>query len=122
MAYQNPKQYGWCPPNDYQVHEVAEPALRRRSDRPRHHKGRVAFKTDDEEPKTTVVETPSVPETKATTNATKSVDEIAGLFINNERRRIELARLKSLSAKGLSAWDSENFLDGYGTRKSYYFV
>lgn len=108
MAYQNIKHRGWCPSNDYQVHEVAGPALRKGFEyHPRqqqHRKGHVAFSTILEEP----IEAPPVPvaEThdKTTTtesddqhvNAYQSVDAKADAFIKLEHRRLELARLKSL--------------------------
>jgi len=86
---------GWCPSKDYQVHEVTGPALRKRFDRPLHQKGRVAFKTNLEEPITVAAEATPVPhETHA--SAFRSVDQKADAFIMQERRRIELARLKSL--------------------------
>ncbi|TKY47689.1 hypothetical protein E2542_SST29749 [Spatholobus suberectus] len=100
MANQNPSYRGWCPSNDYQVHEVIGPALRKRLDRPRHQQGHVAFKTNLEET-ITVAETTPVPvaETETPTNhanAFRSVDQKADEFIRQEHRRIELARLKSL--------------------------
>ncbi|MED6184380.1 hypothetical protein PIB30_046915 [Stylosanthes scabra] len=97
--FQNLKQNGWCPSlRDYQVHEVVEPALRKTSGRPRHQKGRVAFKINDEE--ATKEESPSLPETKAMiNNVAETVDQKANMFITHERKRIELARLKSLNAK-----------------------
>ncbi|KAL4349825.1 hypothetical protein HN51_030928 [Arachis hypogaea] len=104
--FQNLKQNGWCPSsNDYQVHEVVEPALRKSSSRPRHQKGHVAFKINGEEaPKTAVAAAegvPSAPETKAIIkNVAETVDQKANMFIIHERKRIELARLKSLNAKG----------------------
>ncbi|KAL2332733.1 hypothetical protein Fmac_013946 [Flemingia macrophylla] len=96
---QNPRYRGWCPSNDYQVHEVVEPALRRH---PRHQKGRVAFKTNLEEPiivaesQLTLVPKIDTPTITNYANDYKSVDEKAGAFISQEYRRIELARLKSL--------------------------
>ncbi|ESW35675.1 hypothetical protein PHAVU_001G255100 [Phaseolus vulgaris] len=99
---------GWCPSNDYHVHEVTGPALRKRSDRPLHQKGRVAFKSILEEPITVAAEAAPVPdnpvpqthhETPTATNHAsgfRSVDQKADAFIKREHRRIELARLKSL--------------------------
>jgi len=103
MENQNLKYRGWCPSNsyNYQVHEVTEPMLRKRNDRPRNHKkGHVAFKTVLEEPITPVEEEPSVAETDITTtervNSFQSVDTKADAFIKMEHRRIEFSRLKSL--------------------------
>ncbi|CAJ1854318.1 unnamed protein product [Sphenostylis stenocarpa] len=99
---------GWCPSNDYQVHEVTGPALRKRFDRPQHQKGRVAFKTNLEEPITVAAEAlpgPDTPvpqthhQTPSTVNhasAFRTVDQKADAFIKQEHKRIELARLKSL--------------------------
>lgn len=106
MENQKLRYRGWCPSNDYQVHEVIGPALRRRVDRPRNHKGRVAFKTNLVEPITEAEElaTPEsdpgpVAETTTTinhANGFRSVDQKADAFIKQEHKRIELARLKSL--------------------------
>ncbi|XP_027337600.1 uncharacterized protein LOC113851336 [Abrus precatorius] len=111
MANQNQRYRGWCPSNDYQVHEVMEPALRKRFDRPtsRHKKGHVAFKYNIEEAINVVETIPSPePEPAAKTetetpttnhaNAYESVDQKADTFIKQQHRRIELARLKSLGA------------------------
>ncbi|QCE13150.1 hypothetical protein DEO72_LG11g143 [Vigna unguiculata] len=88
---------GWCPSNDYEVHEVTGPALRKRFDRPLHQKGHVAFKTILEEPIPVAAEATPVPDTHETSkSAFRSVDQNADAFIKQERRRIELARLKSL--------------------------
>ncbi|MED6183662.1 hypothetical protein PIB30_039781 [Stylosanthes scabra] len=104
--FQNLKQNGWCPSSkDYQVHEVVEPALRKTSGRPRHQKGRVVFKINDEEAGKNAVaaakeESLYVPEAKAMiNNVAETVDQKANMFIIHERKRIELARLKSLNAK-----------------------
>ncbi|KAJ1398545.1 hypothetical protein SESBI_31024 [Sesbania bispinosa] len=97
MENQNLKYRGWCPSNDYQVHEVTGPALRKRFDRPKQQKkGHVAFKTMLEE--TITEEATPVPEetTEQHVNAFESVDQKADAFIKLEHRRIELARLKSL--------------------------
>ncbi|KAK2389479.1 hypothetical protein QL285_063066 [Trifolium repens] len=107
MENQNIRYRGWCPSNsyDYQVHEVTEPNLRKRLDRPRNHKkGHVAFKTVLEEPITPVEEEEaSMAESETTTssstesvNSFQSVDQKADVFIKMEHRRIEFARLKSL--------------------------
>ncbi|KAK7280958.1 hypothetical protein RIF29_08554 [Crotalaria pallida] len=108
MADQNSRIYGWCPSNDYQVHEVTQPALRKRFDhRPRHNKGHVAFKTNDNNEEQVaqvkVVEASNspVPEIETTFkpkkhNGFESVDQLADSFIKNERKRIELARLISM--------------------------
>ncbi|KAK7306158.1 hypothetical protein VNO77_44081 [Canavalia gladiata] len=98
MAYEKMKYRGWCPSNDYEIHEITEPALRKRFDRPRHQKGHVAFKTNIEEEALP----PSVPLPQSETLNTNppkpfvSVDQKADAFIKQEHRRIELARLKSL--------------------------
>lgn len=108
MTSQSFNYRGWCPSNDYQVHEVTGPALRKRSDRPRPKKGHhVVFRTDLEEPVAAEAEaTPVVPvaeaetetcSTEGTVNAFKSVDQKADAFIKLEHRRIQLARLRSLS-------------------------
>ncbi|CAJ2667903.1 hypothetical protein L195_g027357 [Trifolium pratense] len=103
MENQNIRYRGWCPSNsyDYQVHEVTEPMLRKRHDRPKNHKkGHVAFKTVLEEPITPVEEEPSVAESETTStervNSFESVDQKADVFIKMEHRRIQFARLKSL--------------------------
>nr|ACU15477.1 unknown [Glycine max] len=102
MQKQNLRYRGWCPSNDYQVHEVIGPALLRKGlDRPRHQKGRVAFKTDLEESITVAEPTPVPAETETPTttnhaNGFRSVDQKADAFIKQEHRRIELAGLKSL--------------------------
>ncbi|CAL0320380.1 unnamed protein product [Lupinus luteus] len=107
MAYQNSKIYGWCFNKDYQVHEVTQPALRKRSDRPRHNKGHVAFKTNNNNEEhvaqvkalasnSTVLESEtSIQHNK--NNGYESVDQLADLFIKHEHRRIELARLISMN-------------------------
>ncbi|AES72155.1 hypothetical protein MtrunA17_Chr3g0123591 [Medicago truncatula] len=99
MEKQNIIYRGWCPSNsyNYQVHEVTEPMLRKRYDRPRNHKkGHVAFKTVLEEP----ITPPAVAETDIATtervNSFQSVDTKADAFIKMEHRRIEFSRLKSL--------------------------
>ncbi|RDX94257.1 hypothetical protein CR513_23373, partial [Mucuna pruriens] len=105
MADQNLSYRGWCPSNDYQVHEVIVPALRKRVDRPRHQKGHVAFKTNLNEPITVEEPTPVpvlVPEIETPVptnppNGFRSVDQKADAFIKQEHRRIELARLKFLT-------------------------
>nr|XP_004502394.1 uncharacterized protein LOC101511998 [Cicer arietinum] len=95
MEKQNLKYRGWCPSNtnNYEIHEVGEPALRKRLDRPRrdNKKGHVAFKTVLEEAITPL----EVAETERV-NSFESVDRQADAFIKLEHRRIELARLKSL--------------------------
>lgn len=108
MAYQNLKHYGWCPTNDYQVHEVAQPALRKRFDRPQHNnKGHVAFKINNNEEPVKAEASSPVPESDTDTSTIKhnkrmehkafeSVDHLADAFIKQEHSRIELARLISM--------------------------
>ncbi|XP_058753912.1 uncharacterized protein LOC131655777 [Vicia villosa] len=105
MENENIVYRGWCPSNsyNYEVHEVTEPMLRKRNDRPRYHKkGHVAFKTVLEEPITPVVEEEQqqvVAETENNierVNSFQSIDNKADAFIRMEHRRLELARLRSL--------------------------
>lgn len=88
---------GWCPSNDYEVHEVTVPALRKRFDRhPLHQKGRVAFKSIVEETIPVAEKATPLPDEANHGSGLRSVDQNADAFIKQERRRIELARLKSL--------------------------
>ncbi|CAK8567266.1 unnamed protein product [Lathyrus sativus] len=102
MENQNIVYRGWCPSNsyNYEVHEVTEPMLRKRNERPRKHKkGHVAFKTVLEEDITPVEEEAVVAETETVAervNSFQSIDSKADAFIKMEHRRLEFARLRSL--------------------------
>lgn len=103
MENQNIVYRGWCPSNsyDYEVHEVTEPMLRKRNQRPRtHKKGHVAFKTVLEEDITPVEEEEAVVAENETVaervNSFQSIDSKADAFIKMEHRRLEFARLRSL--------------------------
>src|ERR1044072_5422300 len=104
MASQNLQYRGWCPSNDYQVHEVTGPALRKRSDRPRPQKKHVVFKTileeepvaaaaaaEEEAPLVPVAETTTVSRTERVNYASESVDQKADAFIKLGHRRFEIA-------------------------------
>ncbi|CAI8598178.1 unnamed protein product [Vicia faba] len=99
MENQNIVYRGWCPSNsyEYEVHEVTEPMLRKRNERPRNHKkGHVAFKTVLEEPITPVEEETATITEPESVNSFRSIDSKADAFIKMEHRRLEFARLRSL--------------------------
>ncbi|KAL5075841.1 hypothetical protein RYX36_014825 [Vicia faba] len=99
MENQNIVYRGWCPSNsyEYEVHEVTEPMLRKRNERPRNHKkGHVAFKTVLEEPITPVEEETATIAEPESVNSFRSIDSKADAFIKMEHRRLEFARLRSL--------------------------